>query len=378
MNNIKIAVLTLPFNVNYGGVLQAYALMEYLKRLGHSTELLFVQMEGKPFIEKVETALKRFILKYILQSRRFYSLFPLKEHRLIEVNIKNFADTYIGPRTAPIYNEKDFMKIVQDRYDAYIVGSDQVWKPKWNPFINHAFFDFVKNNDAVLLSYAASFGVDKWEYTAEETASYKEQIKRFKGVSMREDSGVELCKEYFDRDAEHVLDPTLLLTTNDYRELTEKENEKPSDGALLCYILDRNEDKDSLVKMVSNELDLDPFSVNCRSNDIEAPISDRIYPPVTSWLRGFDDAEFVITDSFHGCIFSILFNKPFIVYGNEIRGMTRFTSLLKMFDLESRLIYSTKELAEGSISAGIDWEKVNDKLEEYRKISRYFLQGNLG
>jgi exopolysaccharide biosynthesis predicted pyruvyltransferase EpsI len=97
---------------------------------------------------------------------------------------------------------------------------------------------------------------------------------------------------------------------------------------------------------------------------------------VEEWIRGFMDAEFVVTDSFHGTVFSIIFNKPFISIANESRGTTRFTSLLKMFNLENRLIFSPEELNLDKVKE-IDWGNVNEILEQDKERAIFFLKRNL-
>lgn len=369
---MKIAVLTMTFTNNYGGIVQAYALMESLKKLGHEPELLFVQFENRDFNSIIKKSLKKYFLSYISKKWRYPRI-----QKIVEKNTNYFMEQYIVPKTEPIYTEKDFERVVNDKYDAYVVGSDQVWRPEMYKFINHAFFDFVKNPNAILLSYAASFGVDTWNYTQEDTLRYKEQIKRFNGVSVREDSGVQLCKENFGINADHVLDPTMLLTVDEYRKIIRAEKEPNHSGKLLTYVLDKNDEKESLINVVSGELSLKPFEVNVKSTDVYAALNHRVYPTVTSWLKGFDEAQFVVTDSFHGCVFAIIFNKPFIVYGNIKRGMARFNSLLKMFNLEDRLVYKYDDITVKKINQKIDWINVNKKLEEYTTGSIKFLESHL-
>ena len=368
---MKIAVLTMTFNNNYGGYLQAYSLMETLKNLGHEPELLFVQLENNDFKTKVKKYIKKYLLSFVFKKYE-----RDRYQKIIEKNTNYFSDKYIVPRTEKIYSSEDFIKYA-DNYDAYIVGSDQIWRPTMYKFIDQAFFGFVKNNNTILLSYAASFGVDKWEYTEEQTIRFKKEINRFKHVSVREDSGVSLCKEYFGLEAIHLLDPTMLLGIEDYRKIIKEENEPNLDGGLLSYILDKTDDKQYLENLVSKEFELKPYSVNVKSNEAETKLEDKIYPTVTSWLKGFDNAKYVITDSFHGCLFAILFNKPFIVYGNEKRGMARFDSLLKIFGLEDRLILKKEDITIEKIKKEITWNDVNEKLDKYKIISKDFLILNL-
>lgn len=365
---MKIAVLTYNFNNNYGGMLQAYAMLTKLKMLNHEPELLFVSTKASS---------KRAVLKNLLK-KYFFSYLSIKwaNNRYaqeIEKNTRYFIDKYITPKTEPIFKKEHFYQISKNNYDAYLVGSDQVWRAKVYTYIDYAFFGFVESNKPVLLSYAASFGVESWEYTATQTLKYKKQLNRFSGISVREDSGVELCKKYFEKQATLVLDPTMLLTPDNYRELVDQEDEPDHQGDILTYILDINEDKQNVIDIAAKELKYRPFKVNVASKNEIEEIADMTYPTVTSWLKGFDNAAFVITDSFHGCVFAILFNKPFIAYGNEARGMARFKSLLKMFGLEDRLIVGSYDVNVAKITKKIDWGSVNLKLNKYRKISHDYL-----
>lgn len=369
---MNIAVLTMTISTNYGGTLQAYALMEILKKLGHEPELIFVQLEDKNVVSQLKKYLSIYILSYLSKKWSYNKITPIKKQ-----NTNYFISKYINPKTKAIYTENDFAKIVKDKYDAYIAGSDQVWRPGMYKFINYAFFDFVKNPNAILLSYAASFGVDVWEYTEEQTKKFKEQIERFRAISVREDSGIRLCEKHFGVHAEHVLDPTMLLSVDDYRKIIHKEKEQSHEGELLTYILDQTDEKVELINLVSQEFGIKPYTINVKSTDINANINDQIYPAITSWLKGFDDAKYVITDSFHGCVFSILFNKPFIVYGNKKRGMARFNSLLQLFDLQDRLILSIHKFDDSLLGKEIDWNHVNKKLDEMKNYSINFLISNL-
>lgn len=148
---------------------------------------------------------------------------------------------------------------------------------------------------------------------------------------MRESSGVQLCQEYFDTKAVQVLDPTLLLSADDYRALIKRGKTQPSNGNLLVYMIDRTKEKEAFVERIAQEEGLTPFWMSCETDDETLPLEQRIKMPVEQWLRSFDDAEFVLTDSFHGCVFSIIFRKQFLAIGNKERGLSRFQSLLTLF-----------------------------------------------
>ena len=168
----------------------------------------------------------------------------------------------------------------------------------------------------------------------------------------------------------------MLLEKEEYIKLYEKTKTAKSEGTLFCYILDRGKTKDAIINHVAREKRLMPFFVNSRHEEPDAPLEERIQQPVEKWLRAFYDAEFVITDSFHACVFSIIFNKPFIVYGNKDRGLARFNSLLSIFELEERIV-STKEEALKALTAPIDWNKVNLIHEQWKEKSMSFLIENL-
>ena len=188
--------------------------------------------------------------------------------------------------------------------------------------------------------------------------------------------GSSYFKEKFGVETQHVLDPTLLLKEEDYIKLFERTKTPQSEGNLFCYILDKGKETSSIIDGISKDKVLSPFYINSRYEEPNAPLEERIQQPVEKWLRAFHDAEFIITDSFHACVFSIIFNKPFIVYGNKERGMARFESLLKIFELEERMVSTKKEAIE-AINRPIDWEKVNSIHSQWKEKSITFLTENL-
>ena len=124
-----------------------------------------------------------------------------------------------------------------------------------------------------------------------------------------------LCRDYFKIDAVHVLDPTMLLSKDDYLKLIEGEDSSCSTDMLLTYVLDRTQEKNEIIRNVGESLHLTPYEngpTTHFSNIIENNVSECIYPSVSKWLAGFRDTQFVVTDSFHGTVFSIIFNKPFV------------------------------------------------------------------
>lgn len=380
---MKLGILTQPLHNNYGGLLQNYALQQVLIRAGHEVETIDWQSPKAGWLRICLARVKWTLLPVILPhkyKRPKSNYAPTnKEMATIRRNTNRFIDTYIR-RTPAVQSLAGFAKQSKvGQYDGYVVGSDQCWRPKYNTLLPAMFLSFVRDKDVRRIAYAASFGTDSWEFTPEMTSLCAPLAQKFDLVTVREDSGVKLCKDHLGVEASHVLDPTMLLTKEDYIRLIEAEKEPRSTGTLFNYILDPDETKAAFINRVAKEMNLKPFQVlpkyqaETRTRaDVKRRIEDCVYPRVTTWLRAFMDAEMTIVDSFHGMIFSIIFNKPFWVIGNAGRGMSRFTSLLRIFGLEDRLL-DVSELERVDYTKPTNWEVVNDLLEQKRESSTQLL-----
>ena len=376
---MRIGILTLPLHTNYGGILQAYALQTTLERMGHEVVVFDTPKKNSlPPLWKLPLSLaKRILLKSMGRiDRIFIERYNNRVYPVITKEIQPFIDEKIHRKVFA-----NFSKIGAREFDAIVVGSDQVWRsiyfvPMWLGFpIENAYLSFTKGWNLKRISYAASFGTDKWEYNEEQTLHSREALQMFDAVSVREENGVKLCKQYFDVDALHVLDPTMLLDVNEYIELFKQKQTPKSKGNLLNYVLDETDEIESLIKKVASMKKMVPFAVNNPyEGDNTKPLNQRIKPSVEAWLRGFYDADFVITDSFHACVFSIIFKKQFIVIGNKERGMARFESLLKMFGLEERLV---DEKVDVNNLHPIDYDIVYNLYGQLKERSLHFLSENL-
>lgn len=378
---MRIGILTLPLHTNYGGILQAYALQTVLERMGHKVVVFDTpnRMPLPPLKDIPKCFLKRIIKKILGRNQKiFYEYYQNKKViPVVSQNTQRFINSYIHRQEIRDFNELD-----EKSYDAIVVGSDQVWRPlyfvpgwRWQE-IENAFLSFASKWNIKRLSYAASFGTDDWEYTDQQTRRCKALLQVFDAISVRETNGVTLCKKYFDIDSVHVLDPTMLLNEADYSIFFQKANTPKSNGTLLNYILDETEKSSALIMNVANQKFLRAFSVNNPyENDETKPLNERIKSSVEKWLRGFYDAEFVITDSFHACVFSILFKKQFVVVGNKERGLSRIESLLLCFGIENRIVEDSAQVMRLPL---IDYDTVYIKLEKYRKKSFEFLNVALG
>ena len=375
---MKIGILTQPLRNNYGGLLQAYALKKVLEDLGN--EVWILQREAPQWYERTRSFLiapkLKMVMKVILRKP---SGLTQEESKLISRETDKFVNKYFlnkSPRLLSTLKLKEYVE--ENGFDAIVVGSDQVWRPFYNADIRNNFLDFCVGNTAISrIAYAASFGVDTWEFSEKQTEACRRLAPLFDVISVREDSGVELCRKYLGVSATHVLDPTMLLEKDDYVKLIQEWGEQHSQGNLFCYILDAANKKTTFIDEAKRKTGLTPFRVYPRlahtKKNVRKKPDDCIYPRVTQWLRAFIDAEMVITDSFHGCVFSIIFNIPFWCIGNPERGNTRFDSLLKLFHLEDRRIGTNVQ--DMDFKAPVDWYSVNEIRKEMvvksRKVFNY-------
>ncbi len=375
---MKIGIITQPLHVNYGGLLQNYALQQVLTKMGH--EVYTISRKIVPDIYRYPVYIKFYIKQKIKRMLGVPAYQTRSEHLFIRQHCIEFVDKNIKT-TKELRNDQRHSIVEKYRFEGYVVGSDQVWRPCYSPNLYNDFLDFCQEEKSIKrIAYAASFGVSEWEFSEEQTRECGRLAKLFDAISVREDSGVYLCKDHLDVDALHVLDPTLLLEKEDYIKLAEDMEEPVSSGELFCYILDNNQEIESAIQNISSKLSLKAFDVKakkanyvCRRGE---KIRDYVIPAPTKWLRAFMDAKMVFTDSFHGSVFSIIFNKPFWVIGNKERGNARFDSLLELFNLEERRV-DINSLESIELKTPIDWIKVNTIKREWQEKSLKFLTDNL-
>ena len=377
---MKIAILTLPLHTNYGGILQAYALQTVLERMGHDVCILS-RRESKPNLKlqifRILSFLKSLFRRYFLNDTDFLIVSPFVENyctknRIDCFKLREFVANYLN-LTSPLRSLNQMIKYAQkEQLDIYIVGSDQVWREEYVQSIEEMFLSFLpKDCKAKRIAYAASFGTNDNPISSEKLSACVDLLQRFNAVSVREKSAVDMCEDIFGVEADHVLDPTMLLTAIDYKTIFEKAAVQKSPGTLLTYILDEDHCIKRKIEQLAKDMNLVPFSVNTLEK-VESFTYAYRQPSIECWLRGFYDSELVVTDSFHACVFSIIFNKPFVCIGNKDRGNARFDSLLDMFGLQDRLVDDMNSNL--VLHKTIDWRRVNEILEQKRYESFAFLR----
>lgn len=369
---MRIGIFTLRLSSNYGGILQAYALQQVLRNIGHDVFTIRDQRLNRYWQLPLRYA-KRFVLKYILRKQNaidvFYEIHQRKIIPIITKQTQLFINKHIREE------ELSVVKKYNNTIDAIIVGSDQVWRPKYVGNIEHAYLSFTNGWNIKRISYASSFGTDKWEYNVRQNKKAKELVNKFDAVSVREVSGVYLCEKYLDINAAHVLDPTMLLDASHYVSLIGEEFSEEIKEDLFVYVLDKDETSIMIEQHICNFFGYEPFYSS--TDNPSAKLEDRVASRIETWLHSFLSAKFILTDSFHACVFSILFNKPFVVYGNIGRGLSRFDSLLQTFNLEDRCISSYTDRIDTILNTPIEWDQINNILEIERIKSFKFLENAL-
>ena len=378
-----VLITTLPLHLNYGGILQAYALQRVVRDLGFRP----VTDTSSPL--PLRRRLRRRL--WIVRRRVRMSLparldWGWRAAREATAPQRVFITTHIKTRSflELAYTRRGKSRLAR-RFRTFVVGSDQVWRAAYAD-IPAQFLDvieFADGDQPRRISFAASFGVDDIaEYSDVDRARAAELIQRFDAISVRETSGVRICREEFGMRAERHVDPTMLLTADHYRELVSRSPIAPSPaaGRLLVYRLDANEHVRRIERELGERLGLSALELLPPGppsyREYAANPAGYTMPSIEQWLACFASADFVVTDSYHGCVFSILFNRPFVVYANVKRGASRFDTLLEIFGLRHHFVSSASAGIDDRVFAP-DWTAVNRVLDAERARALSYLTANL-
>jgi len=371
---MKLAIMTLPLGKNYGGIMQAFALQKVLVKLGHEAVTIDRHANRPSLARTYLRLIYRATLKLTgkrkapINFERYYPLIFQHPQRFVSehIDLSEHINTQEGLN-------KNFSR---NHYDGVIVGSDQTWRPGYSGNIYNYFLDFLEGQGIRKVTYAASFGVERWEFTDEETQRCAILAKEFDAISVRETSGVDLCEEYLNVKAVFVLDPTFLLKKEDYLGLIGERYKKKAGDGVYTYWLDGNEEKYSAAGKIAKKLNTHIYQCQAKDglNNLKSGVlDDYTMPPVEDWLASFANAKVVLTDSFHGMVFSIIFEKPFIVVINKDRGAARFESLLCKLGMEDRMVEEPTVISQWQTEKILSNKLINNDLDEFKRESMDFL-----
>ena len=358
MANKKVGILNFQYSEhNYGAVLQAAALEFALKKLGYDAEHInFIPKSKMSFKGKLKNILIKIKIMAPINTGKYQNGAVFEDFR-----------TKFLTRSAKVETEEQFQQL-SEAYAAIVVGSDQVWRPKMAAepavyFLKHV----PKHVDRV--AYAVSFGAAQWELEKDDpiTKMAKEEASKFKAISCRESSGLDICNDVFGVSGIHVLDPLLLVDD----EFIEKviENAKPSPSKLVYYKLGSDEEfKEVLTEMEKN--------YNSKAKNIYTrDDGSNEYETVSQWMRNIYDCEVVITVSFHCICLGLRFGKQVIYYPNPERGQARLDDLFKLFSIKKEQQNNSNNVSYLLSHSGID--ALHLKIRKMRDISRTFITSAL-
>lgn len=355
---MRIGIVT--FFKPYGGALQCYALQKVLRSLGHD-----VTVVNRPWGE-------------FRPAPRLSYIKRLKESILGSFFRDPFADFYRKHYrfTRTITSTEDLKELGTTKYfDVMIAGSDQPWNPQCIKTMGYYFYLDWVSHDVRKYAYAVSFGKDYFPASDEQIGKIKTILNTYEAISVRESSGVTISKNLFGINSEFCVDPTLLLCSDDYETIIkDKRITKP----YVCqFFLDPNLEKLKFIRKIA-KIEGMPIIDN---NPIEpaSNIGRRIFrkKSISQWLRNIRDAKYVVTDSFHGTVFSILFHKQFICVNNKKRGTARFESLLTITNQNKRLIDEQNLDADKAVlllKEYIDCSQIDHTIRDIRQKSMDFIR----
>ncbi len=388
---MKIGIVTFWESTdNYGQVLQAYALQTVLKNMGHEPFLIRYSLKAS-LGENRKTSLLRKIIKVLtiypmlkaikrsIQQREDIACHNRIEEKNVMRKFSDFRDNNIS-YSEFIYNSIEELKANPPHADCYITGSDQVWTMLLSIEGNAAYYlDFGKD-DVIRISYAASFG--RPYYPVELCSKLSLLLKKFKAISVREKEGVEICKS-LGLKATHVLDPTLLLKKENY--LCFCKNTDDYKRNIYIYSINIRTPHELYwdeVKKFAYENNL-PITVTTSSGNIPGreiyKDVDYCYATISEWLSQINNAELVVTTSFHGVVFCLLMHTNFVyvpLNSTGSKGNGRVKSLLSSVGLENKQC-TRKENFKKCVSVEISWDIVDKEIERLREISFSFLTSAL-
>lgn len=366
---MKVEIITLHRITNFGSMLQTYATQTAIEKLGHEVEVMDFVPEGMSFIRGCwpnnDTPIWKKLVK--LLPHLFVS-------SVAHNNVNHFLYKYIhvSPKRYCCY--RDIMKDVP-LADAYLSGSDQVWNTQNNnpPEDLKAYYLGFAPEGKKRIAYAGSFG--KNTFTEDEEKIIKEYMAKYDFISVREDDGLNILHRFGFDNGIHVVDPTLLLRGEDWRKFASVKK-PPKPGYVFVYNLNRNSLIKGVAKAIANEKGLRIINF-ADTFDFIKGAKNRFGNTAEDFVNHIANADYVVTDSFHGTAFSLNLNRQVIVV-KAPRYNSRIESILRVAGLLETRLMGTVEEGVKVLSTPIDYQQVNTRIEEARKKSYDYLKNALG
>jgi hypothetical protein len=338
---------------NYGGHFTHFALYATLREMGYSVLMIERPADAKAKLK---------VFKPVLFEKNPYKPFEMARN----------------------YPDLEAMKELNELCKVFVSGSDQMFNNNLYLGYNRFMCQGYVADNRYKMSYAGSFGHDHIWGSEEDRAEEERFLKRFNAFSVREDTGVDVCRNHFGIEATHVLDPVFLCPMRHYEKMVDFGKQYiPEKPYLFAYILDADEEKEKVLRYYADAHDL---VIRAVSDAVKSKTKQNAGWSIETvqgvkaegWLAHIAKSSFYITDSFHGMCFAVLFRKEFMVIVNKTRGETRFTSIARVLGLEDRLCYDFDELKERlKTVAPINYDAVYEKLEKERIRCKEYLKNHV-
>ncbi|WP_297249419.1 polysaccharide pyruvyl transferase family protein, partial [uncultured Brachyspira sp.] len=344
-NKNNVAIANMCFQDNYGGALTYYALHEIIKKLGFNPILIYDNN-----------------IQYVGNNNSVYD----------NINGGKFALKYMNIGNSTF--SKTELENISKQCDTFLVGSDQVYRYIFHgDRIFYYLFNFV-NNSKKKISYSSSFGIPYYEGDDENKLFFKYYINQFDDISVREDDAVDICKNVFNVNAVHVLDPVFLLDESYYNYLIYKSKLNIKHKYIGAYFRRGNTELDKYMDYISEKLNLPILKTGKIDNSNTEYDKDF---SIEDWLYMIKNCDFFISDSFHGTCFAMIFNKPFILIINN-GARSKYESLIRMFELENRTVEHFEDIINNdNLFKEMDYSSINKIIDIEKTKSLEWLKNAL-
>lgn len=378
----RVEIITLHTSPNYGSCLQAYATVRAFEKIGWDAEIIDYWRANNLLSAKADIFLGCFPLSVLTPVFNVVpslkkSLIGLVKSRLKkqEAPFERFREERLT--LSPLrYESYEDLEVNYPKGDVYCTGSDQVWNSVWNDGFDKAMVLSFVSGPERKISFSSSIGQE--DISSVEKKEMQKALQEYSSISLREESGVELVRSLGFPQAKQVLDPTLMLTKEDWRLVASRPEHRLPEKYLLVYQLNKNDVFAGCARKISKELNLPIVALCHMPHSKMKGAMNIVLPEVVDFLGLFLGATFVLTDSFHGTAFSLNFEVPFLTIPPD-RFSTRIDSILRLVGAEDRLISNPHDINGINLTdmGSLDFRAVGDRLDSERKRSFAFLEDAL-
>ncbi len=365
----KVNIVTFHDAQNYGAMLQAYALQNILEK-EYDVEIIDYKNEVIQKQNKIFSINKK-NLKTIIRSLIHIVLYGYKKY-IRSYRFKKFSKENL--HLTRVYRTEKELKQNYPKSYAYIAGSDQIWNTEITGKLSDIYTLNFGDESIKKISYAASIGNSK--ISNDEQEEYKEKISKLDAISIREEDGKKILESFISKDISVVLDPTLLLTKEEWNEKLVGRKDKIKEKYILAYVVEPDDEYIKIVNYLSEKTKLKIVHFAHRNGRIKNVVSNAYSKDPFEFINLIKNAEYVVCTSFHATVFSIIFNKKFFVVPHRKTG-SRVTNLLNRIKIDNRIVYDLNEFKSIDYDFLTDWDTIEKNLAKEREKSIIWLKDSL-